>query len=425
MSELTEFKCPLCGKPLASDEYYHAVGDLRKKVEETYDEQVRNCKLEYEQKLTKLEQARSTEAEALKKGFGEQLSMLQQTLETSYKSQLEDLKRNYDKVNSDGQEQFRLLEEKLKADHKKDLGEKDKELDNLRNEQNRLKDLAKEEARKDFENERKRLADAVVERDIQISRFKTDIDGLKEQLTQSQAELKGEVGERDLYATLTEAFPEDNFRRQKRGTSSGDLIQRVSLTPGKYSEMPIVYDNKEADLVTKHDIGKAKSYKDLHGTNYVLIVSSNLPKEIKNGYFGEKDGVFLVHRSIVVEIAGTIRNAIIELAKQTEGAKDRDTKESRLYDYIKGQDFSRKVERFLSIYQRLQKLQETEERSHNRLWKDRRSIQSEINQAYTEITNEIASIIQQTPAMNEFLAEEDQIQDENQEGIRARSRVRR
>jgi hypothetical protein len=80
---------------------------------------------------------------------------------------------------------------------------------------------------------------------------------MKKQLVQSQSELKGEAGEIDLYFNLTQAFQQDFFTRQKRGTSMGDIVQRIRTAAGTI-ETPIVYDNKQADAVTNKDIEKAK-----------------------------------------------------------------------------------------------------------------------------------------------------------------------
>jgi hypothetical protein len=46
-------------------------------------------------------------------------------------------------------------------------------------------------------------------RDEQLQRYKMTIDELKEQITKTQPELKGEAGEQDLSDSLREAFPED------------------------------------------------------------------------------------------------------------------------------------------------------------------------------------------------------------------------
>lgn len=81
--------------------------------------------------------------------------------------------------------------------------------------------------------------------------------------------------------------------------------------------MRIVFDNKESSSVTKTDIEKTKKYKMIHKTNYVIIVSQNLPKkECYSNIIGEKDGILLVHPSILVEYVLQIRRFLIDLAKE-------------------------------------------------------------------------------------------------------------
>lgn len=122
--------------------------------------------------------------------------------------------------------------------------------------------------------------------------------------------------------------------------------------------------------------------------------------------FGEKDGVLLAHPNIVVEVARQIRRAIIEICKQTESSKDRQAKEARLYDYIKSQNFTNNIERLCAIYKEMVDLQDTEERAHERLWKERKKLQERIRQVYTSISSEIESILQEKPAMHEFIKKE-------------------
>jgi hypothetical protein len=95
---------------------------------------------------------------------------------------------------------------------------------------------------------------------------------------------------------------------------------------------------------------KKQKNKDVHATDYVIIVSSNLPKkEIKNGLYGEKEGFLLCHPCIVVKVAKQIRRAVIEISKQSESKKDREAKESKLYDYIRSQEFASTVEKIHNV----------------------------------------------------------------------------
>ena len=403
MTELQEFKCPLCNKPLASEEYYRAIEELKKKVAETYDEQNKKVKQDYEQKLQQAVQDYESRIESLKENH----ETFRKELEDANRVQLEGLKKSYDELIKENQTQFMDLKGKMLAEHKRALLEKDEQIAKIKN-------GALQVARSEAEREMSKLKNGIQERDIQIERFQSKIEDLEKQLLQSQAELKGEGPERDLYVTLRQAFQDDKFERQKRGTASGDIVQWIRTTVGILG-MPIVYDNKQAKGVIKKDVEKAKNYQKKHGTNYVIIVSPNLPKkDVKNGLFGEKDGVLLAHPSIVVEVAKQIRKAIIEICRQSESSKDREAKESKLYNYIRGQEFTGYVEKLYSIYQNMVRLQNTEERAHERLWRDRKTIQEKIHQAYTAISNGIDNILQQKPAMQELI-EMDESQRETKE----------
>jgi hypothetical protein len=85
---------------------------------------------------------------------------------------------------------------------------------------------------------------------------------------------------------------------------------------------------------------KSSNNKEHEQTDYLLVVSPNLPKSTTNGVLGRKEGVLLVRRDIVVDIAVYLRNAIMEIAKNTESKKDQETKQARMYDYITNREFS-------------------------------------------------------------------------------------
>ncbi len=175
----------------------------------------------------------------------------------------------------------------------------------------------------------------------------------------------------------------------------GDIVQKIRTTSASM-ETPIIYDNKQAESVTAKDIEKAKKYKEVHSTDYVIIVSCNLPKkDVKNGLFGEKEGILLCHPSIVIDVARQIRRAIIEISKQSDSKKDRDNKQSKLYDYIKSTEFTATVEKLHEIYQKAADLQDHEERAHEGLWKQRKKLQSQINDVYSNIVTGVDCIIQE------------------------------
>ena len=422
-NDLPEYKCPLCQSSLRSENYFKAIEDLKKKVSETYGEENKKAKQEFEQKLQqlnksheenlielqkKLEQEDAThrsEISDLKTTLEQRNLIVQKEKEEFFKQQLTELKKFYEEQNKDSQTRFKELENQIKDQCKKDLAEKDQQLTNLKKEQKRIEDLAFDKGKANAEIEVTKLKTDIQVRDLQIERFRLDTDDLKKKLEQKQSELGGEVGERDLYFDLTQAFPNDFFERQTRGKSMGDIVQKIR-TANATLEMPIVYDNKQAESVTAKDIEKARKYKEVHGTEYVIIVSRNLPKkDIKNGLFGEKEGILLCHPCIVSDVVRQIRRAIIEINKQSGSRKDRENKESKLYDYIRSSDFTSTVEKLHDIYQKAADLQDHEEKAHEGLWKQRKILQSLINDVYSDISTGVDCIIQEHLPMQDLADE--------------------
>ena len=181
----------------------------------------------------------------------------------------------------------------------------------------------------------------MLQKEEQIKRFKEKVEVLEKQLTVTQPELKGEAGEIDLLNSLKEAFQEegDIFTRQTRGVSEGDIVHQIRTSSGAVLETTVVYDNKEVATVSKRDIIKGKYYKDHHKTDYFIIVTNQLPKCIKNRYIGKKDGILVVHRDVIADVARVIRSAIIEIGKLSASKRSQETKETRLYDYQLGESF--------------------------------------------------------------------------------------
>jgi hypothetical protein len=394
LSEISEFKCPLCSKTLANQEYETAISQLEEKLQENFDEKNSNQKEKFESEISSLKKDYEKTIQESHKTHQLQLEQMQQDIEKSYKTQTELMEKNYDNILKQNEKQFTDLEKQLKSGHKKEITEKGKEIALLLKEQEKFKKSAIEQASATFAHKEREMYSTIQERDVQISRFAGEIESLKKQLQQSQSELKGEAGELDLYSSLTDAFSNDLFRRQKRGQSSGDVIQQIRVG-GKFLDIPIVYDNKNAITVTKKDIEKAKKYQKIHGTNYVIIVSANLPKtSVPNGLYGTREGILLVHPSIVTEVARQIRSAIIDVSKLSLSKEDQKSKQAKLYQFVMSSDFAMVVENIAEQNEKLFLLQAKEEKDHNTLWKTRRGIYDQLVKSFNDVTSGIESITQ-------------------------------
>ena len=401
IEQLSSQKCPLCTKSLASEEYDQAISKLEEQLQQNFDKKNSSQQKSYELELEKLKETHEEQLSEYHDSHTEQLAKMRSEVEESYEVQREQLEKRQLKANQENDELFKKQESKydnlkvkLVKSHEQDLAEKSKEIAKLEQAQKSYKKMANEQASEHFEAKKKKLQSEISERDVQINRFRGKVESLEDQLKQSQSELKGEVGELDLLASLTEAFPNDHFRRQKRGTSSGDVMHQIREN-GKSLDIPIVYDNKAAKTVTKNDIEKAKKYQKIHGTNYVIIVSANLPKNsVPNGHYGIRDGIHLVHPSLVVDIAKELRNHIIEMSKLQLSTKDQKSKQTQLYEYMIGSEFSRIMDDIFTAYETLYKIQSKEEKDHQTLWKARRHEIDKLVRLSNDFSSGVESITQ-------------------------------
>lgn len=409
-------QCPLCRKPLPTKEYNHALKEMDLRLQENYDKKHKQSIQDFEKQIKELKKHHEDNLKNQKLTLEEQSKALQKELTHANSKALESLKKEYEKLSKENEKRFDTLAKHLKQSHTQEIKEKEKQLlqfkkqierdskNNLQEKSKQIlelkkqlttsKKLARDEAQLDFDQQKDRLENDIVQRDIQLKRVRIEVEDLKNKLTKSQSELQGEAGELDLYESLTNAFPNDFFRRQKRGTESADIIQTIRTT-SESLDTQIVYDNKESKSITKTDLDKAKKYKKIHGTNYVIIVSANLPKkDITNGFFGKKEGILLVHPSVVVEMSRQIRTGIIEISKLSTSKEDKQEKESKLYDYIINQEFSMLLQSIYDIHQKMWDVQYKEEKYHHTLWKQRKELRDQLITAYTEMSSGIESITQ-------------------------------
>jgi len=345
VNEIIKLVCPLCEKPLANEEFHKAIQKLEIQAKEKYEKDEKNRRIIHNKEL---ENMRVQTEQNVKQYYAVLLHDQQKEKERG----LSDLRNIFEQLILQKEEQIKLI----------------------RNEQITYKERYEKEADKRFEDEISRLTNIIKEKDFQMQRAKDEAEMIRKKLTKNQSELTGEVGENNLYDRLREGFKEeeDFFERNKRGTAMGDIIHYIK-TPNGILETKIVYDNKSSFTVTSSDIEKAKGYKKIHNTNYVIIVSSNLPKEIKNGLIGRKEGITLVHSSIVVEIVKLIRHDIIKLSNHSKSKEEKESKEAELYDFIISDNFLGLLEENQFVYDHLIEDQEKEEKEHQTRWKKKKN----------------------------------------------------
>ena len=317
-ADFPEWKCPYCGKLLTNDEYNYAIEEFRVKAEQKYEDQRTKDIQYFEEQERRLIEKNKEDMDNLTKFHNKHSDKILEELKTSYNKQMENLKRSYEELSTQRQEDFKESLSQKMAEYEHELYEKDKRLQELENGLVNFKARATDEAKTFVRNE-------IEERDTQINRLKKKVDELAKQLSQTQSELKGEAAEINLLRILQDEFQDkgDHFEKETRGSCGADIIQQIRTTSLELLENKIAYDNKESAAITKQDIEKAKKDKERLQTDYFIIVSRNLPKrDSKDGLYGEKEGILLVHPDIIVAVAWIIRRTIIEISKEVTSKQD-------------------------------------------------------------------------------------------------------
>jgi hypothetical protein len=388
MTTVIELKCPYCKNSLSSEEYQLALDKFRKDAEEDFNSKISKERSDFD-KLNKIRDVNhKAEIESIK-------NQILKTVEIRYEQEISSLKNENELLRMHQDNEINQLVEQKTSEMEEELYKKDAEIQDLNKIVQNMKQEAMTEALSILQPEIDIQKERVLQKEIQIKRAQEETEKLRRQLNDVQSEIRGEVGELNLFDKLKNAFQQDILSRTLRGTECGDIIHQIKLPSGNLLDTKIVYDNKNASTVTSKDLEKALKYMQIHQTEHVIIVSKNLPKrEIKNGLFGEIRGILLVHPSILIEVAFQIRKAIIDLSRISMSCEEKKTKQSKIYEYIISREFNHLVENICVIYKLNQQIQNEEERQHNTLWKKRKKLDQQLQSLYFDISNGINSIIE-------------------------------
>jgi len=296
--EQPQFKCPSCGHLLGEQEFRHACEVSDSLVNERVVQKEKQLREEFE--LSKKKEVDTM----VSKIVSNKLAEKDRQIEAAKSDMEEGIKRAV--ADNESIHRQTEIESKLKFDRI--------ERDN-----------------KELRDKTKQLTDKIEEQ--------------KKTIENKSSESRGTAGEIVLLDDLHNAFPDDELVPKIVGVEMADVIQTVVENREKIAP-PIVWDRKTSDKVTPLDICKAKKYKTIHNTDYSIIVTEKgiTRKDSNNTSFGEREGIFLVHPTAVIEIARLFRSFIIDKAKQISSNKDRTSKQAKLYEYLKSSEYARTIE---------------------------------------------------------------------------------
>ena len=186
---------------------------------------------------------------------------------------------------------------------------------------------------------KKKAKQEKIQYQLQLERIQKHNEELQKTIDNMPSEFKGQVGEIMLFDELHKAFPQDEITPKTTGVEMPDIIQTIVTENRDKICTPILWDMKMGESVTAKDIEKAKKYKENYNTDYCIIVSgkgitTKDSKIYKTSLIGIREEVLIVHPKIVVAIAQLTRRFIIEKSKLIQTNNGKDSKKTKLYDYI-------------------------------------------------------------------------------------------
>ncbi len=373
--------CKLCKQPISPDIANKMEQDIQNLVDKRSNDIIQEEKNKLELKEIKLEEEQN-KLNFEKNKFKEE----EQKLIEQEKIKLNIIKENEIKqIKSEANEQLareiNLVEEKANSK----LLEKEQENQSL--------ELRNKRALKEIED------------------AKNELDAAQKKLETKQADITGQIGQDNFVKLLREAFPSDSFKETNGGIKEADIIHTIRENNVEYGTL-ICYDVKKEKTPNLKDIENAKSYREIHGTFYSIIIASSMPvQEIPNKFIGKKNNVLIIHSKISIEVIKIIRNNLIMIEQSKNSVKDRDSKQAKLVEYILGQDFQTRISSLFYSIQKFNKLLELEERQFNKAKKEKLAIIKELKSSL-KITDEISEVIETEIKIKSVELELDQIETE-------------
>lgn len=199
----------------------------------------------------------------------------------------------------------------------------------------------------------------------------------KRKLEQGSQQLQGDVLEIELKNILKREFPYDEIKDVPTGIRGADVLQIVKNSYGKTCGI-IVWELKRTKIWTESWIGKLKEDKRQVKADVAVIISQVLPNGVKN--FTERSGVLIGNFDMILVISLLLRNKLIEFALAKSSLTGKEEKKEILWNYLKGKEFSQRLEAISDAYSQLQSDLEIEKRWFTRKWaKQEKNIRSVID----------------------------------------------
>src|SRR5437867_691807 len=205
-------------------------------------------------------------------------------------------------------------------------------------------DAACDKAKKDAEEE---LKLKVLEKEQTIVSMQRQIEDLKRRAEQGSQQLQGEVQELEIESLLSSRFPRDMIQSVPKGEFGGDVLHRVMGPLGQPCGT-ILWESKRTKNWSDTWLPKLREDQRTAKAEIAVIISQALPQHVET--FDLVDGVWVAHPRVLLPIAITLRNTLIEVASARQASEGQQTKMEMVYQYLTGQRFRQRIQAIVEVW---------------------------------------------------------------------------
>lgn len=276
-----------------------------------------------------------------------------------------------------------VLEERKKAQEEIDIvrrkltGDMEKQLDEIKSlrEKNEMREVEMKkkllEAQEKIKNDLLiKLEDEHKLKDLENFKKLQDVlkanEELKRKLEQGSQQTQGEVLELTIEKKLREDYPQDEIEEVKKGVKGADVFQVVIDKKGQKCGS-LLWESKNAKWsdtwITKLKEDQRQAKADL-----AILVSVDLPEDIKEKGIGYKNGIWICSATSFNQLAMSLRFNLVNIYYEKQNAQGVDEKMKVLYEYLTGNEFKHRVEGIVEAFGTLQDDIEKEKRWFSSKW---------------------------------------------------------
>ena len=251
-------------------------------------------------------------------------------------------------------------------------------------------DAACDKAKKDAEEE---LKLKVLEKEQTIVSMQRQIEDLKRRAEQGSQQLQGEVQELEVESLLSSRFPRDMIQSVPKGEFGGDVLHRVVGPLGQPCGT-ILWESKRTKNWSDTWLPKLREDQRTAKAEIAVIISQALPKDVET--FDLVDGVWVAHPRVLLPIAITLRNTLIEVASARQASEGQQTKMEMVYQYLTGQRFRQRIQAIVEAFSSMREDLDRERKAITKQWAKREEQIDRVMQATVGMYGDLQGIAGKT-----------------------------